>query len=136
MERKKYYYYPDDEKNMKVYKEIFDKFPGETLFLQGSTIHPCVDLAVKLRSIEVVLFGADFCLINQQTHSSPEVNKEQINASIYDKDLLNGNGEIVKTKPSLISFLRELELYISKRNDITFINSSKDGALIKGTKYL
>ena len=49
---------------------------------------------------------------------------------------MNGNGEIVKTKPSLISFLRELELYISKRNDITFINSSKDGALIKGAKYL
>ena len=80
--------------------------------------------SISFKSIEIILFGADFCLINQQTHSSSEKNKEQINANIYDKDLLNGNGEIVKTKPSLISFLRELELYISKRNDITFINSS------------
>lgn len=133
---KKYYYYPNDEKNMKVYRKIFNQYPGEKLFLQGSTIHPCVDLAAKLKSNEILLFGADFCLINQQTHSSQKKNKEVISTSGYDKELLNGNGEVVKTKPSLVSFLRELEFYISKNNDVTFINSSKNGALIKGTKYL
>ncbi len=133
---KKYYYYPDDKKNMKVYKKIFNQYPGEKLFLQGSTIHPCVDLAAKLQSNEIFLFGADFCLINQRTHGSSEMNKEEINTSIYNKEILNGNGEVVKTKPSLISFLRQLEFYISKRKDIVFINSSKSGALIKGAKYL
>ena len=121
----------------KSFDDMTNGFNKTRLYSAGSVIHPSIDLAVKLAAEKILLLGADFSLIRQQTHV------EETNV-LSERPLLspdktphwvhNGYGEKVPTYLNFRGYLRDLESYISLHPEIEFYNGSFAGAAIKGTK--
>ena len=117
------------------YIETMRSHPKGVLFSSGTVIHSAIDLAVKIGSHKVIFMGVDFALPTGQTHTHNAVNAEtQKTESNYT--LEDGHGKRVATSIGFILYLRDLENYIEQHPEIRFINTGRDGALIKGTQWL
>jgi hypothetical protein len=98
-------------------------------------IHPAVDLAVRMGAAQVTLFGADFAFPNDKTHagwSDGDLGPQLTHARHW---VLDGHGGRVRTQLNFRSYLTELERYIARHPQVSFFNTSRDGALIAGTTY-
>ena len=114
--------------------KIFNK---TRLYSAGSVIHPSIDLAVKLGAKEVLLLGADFALLRQQTHVAQTnvlSDKQVLTAEETPHWVHNGYGEKVPTYLNFRGYLRDLETYISHHSQVTFFNGSLVGAAIQGAR--
>jgi hypothetical protein len=110
-------------------------FTHTRLFSAGSVIHPTIDLAVKLLARKILLLGADFSLIRQQTHvSHTEILSERELLSPQDTPhwIFNGRGKKVPTYLNFRGYLRDLESYIEQQHQTQFFTGSLDGANIIG----
>ncbi|WP_339672307.1 6-hydroxymethylpterin diphosphokinase MptE-like protein [Dasania marina] len=121
-----------------LYYDLCALYPKGRLYLGGSVIHPTIDLAQQMAVQELVLFGCDFCFIDNKTHSywgdeELGIHTQQAMSSCY---LLNGHGERVQSVPNLASYLSSLELYLEAHKHLKVYNSSRLGAAIAGTSYL
>lgn len=81
-----------------TYDELNSRYPKLRLFANGSVIHPAIDLAVYLKSKQIILFGCDFCYPKNKTHAFwPE---GKLGPSITDSKhhwVINGHGDKVIT---------------------------------------
>jgi len=118
-----------------VYATLRQQHPRAELNAGGSVIHPAVDLAVKMGGTRITLFGADFAFPMNKTHAGwddgdlgPPV--EQARHWVHD-----GNGERVRTQLNFRGYLCVLERYIALHPDVSFLNSSRAGAMIAGTQF-
>jgi len=120
----------------KTYDELNNRYPKLRLFANGSVIHPAIDLAVYLKSKQIIFFGCDFCYPKNKTHAFwPE---GELGPSIKGAKhhwVINGHGEKVITHLNFRGYLLALEHFIQTHPQITFYNSSLDGAAIEGTLY-
>lgn len=116
-----------------IYTEVSSLHPKLSLFSSGSVIHPAVDLATLLSTKSVILTGADFCYPGGQSHVSGCTQMQPVQGSHW---VLNSNGERVSTIPNLRAYLRDLEDFIARKNDIKFFNASPRGAKILHTTVL
>ncbi|QSX28986.1 motility associated factor glycosyltransferase family protein [Shewanella cyperi] len=118
------------------YDELNSKCPRLRLFANGSVIHPAIDLAVYLESKNIILFGCDFSYPKNKTHAywpegklGPKITGEKHHW------VINGHGEKVVTHLNFRGYLLALEHYIRTKPQVTFYNSSLEGAAIEGTLY-
>lgn len=118
-----------------VYATLREQHPRAELNAGGSVIHPAVDLAVKMGGTRITLFGADFAFPMNKTHAGwddgdlgPPI--EQARHWVHD-----GNGERVRTQLNFRGYLCVLERYIALHPEVSFLNSSRAGAMIVGTQF-
>lgn len=117
-----------------LYEQLRHEISKGVLHVSGSVLHAAVDLAVKMGARQVVLFGADFAFVDDRAHAGWDsgVLSPQFATSDW---VLNGHGQRVKTLLNLRGYLCELERYIAANPLVTFLNSSREGAMIKGAAY-
>lgn len=118
-----------------IYSVMRNEIPRGHLHMGGSVIHPAVDLAVKMGAPRVTLFGADFAFPGGKTHTGWGDGHLGPNVDVARHWVLDGRGDKVKTQLNFRSYLIELERYIASHPDVTFLNTSRDGAFIAGTTF-
>ncbi|WP_215396190.1 motility associated factor glycosyltransferase family protein [Rheinheimera oceanensis] len=118
-----------------VFNPVRKQLAAAVLFSHGSVIHPAVDLAVKMGAKRVLLFGADFAFSHNKTHASWQNGALGPGYQAATEQVINGFGEKVPTLRNLLTYLTGLERYISKQPAVSFVNTSKAGAVIAGTQY-
>lgn len=117
------------------YIDIAAKLPRGKLFSSGSVLHPAVDLAVQMGAKEVLLFGADLAFPGDQRYT-PGAGWSEDSSQGRNHWVLDGHGQKVSTIASFRGYLRDLESYIERNAQTLFVNSCRDGAQIKGTRFL
>lgn len=123
--------YPDTH----LYTQLASRFPKAKLFSSGSVLHPAVDLAVCMGANKVILAGADLSYPNGQSHVSG-CSVLSLPSGTGRHWVLNGYGEKVATTPNMRGYLRDLENYLVRHEETTFINASNKGAAIRHTSFL
>ncbi|MGB5255221.1 MAG: 6-hydroxymethylpterin diphosphokinase MptE-like protein [Sedimenticolaceae bacterium] len=119
-----------------IYDDLKQSHPKAELFVAGSVIHPAVDLAVRLRSAKVLLFGADFGFPDGVVHANDEAPIDfYANAAKAEIVALNGHGQSIPTLASFNGYRIGLEDFISHHQDVKFINMCRAGAFIHGAEY-
>lgn len=118
-----------------VFNPVRKQLAAAALFSHGSVIHPAVDLAVKMGARRVLLFGADFAFSHNKTHANWQNGALGPGYQAATEQVINGFGEKVPTLRNLLTYLTGLERYISKQPAVSFVNTSKAGAVIAGTQY-
>ncbi|MDX3775244.1 DUF115 domain-containing protein [Chromatiaceae bacterium AAb-1] len=118
-----------------LFDSIRQQLHANDLFTYGSVIHPALDLAVKMGSTRIALFGADFAYANNKTHTGWQDGALGQKFEQTSEWTLNGFGEKVKTLRSLQNYLIGVERYISQLPHIRFYNTSRAGSVISGTEY-
>ncbi|MGL4474361.1 MAG: 6-hydroxymethylpterin diphosphokinase MptE-like protein, partial [Shewanella sp.] len=118
---------------------LYDDLEQQTshcrLYANGSVIHPAVDLALNIGASNMYLLGADFGFMDEKTHAAWEDGSLGIKHHHAKHQLINGHGEKIATTLNFISYLRALELLISKHPRCTFTRLSQRGAAITGCDY-
>ena len=118
-----------------LYQQVRQTIIRGELYAGGSVIHPAVDLAVKLGASRVLLFGADFAFPGNKTHTGwkdGDLGPAVTHARHWVQD---GRGQRVSTQLNFRSYLTELERYIARHPEVSFFNTSRDGAQIAGASY-
>jgi len=118
-----------------LYADYLKHYPKGTLFSAGSVIHPSIDLGVRMGAATIMLFGADFSFPDAATHAEGCLLRKEIDPQQSYRMVTNGNGELVCSQANLIGYLRDLELYIERHPCVRFVNTSREGAAIKGATY-
>ncbi len=120
--------------NGQLYDHLHETLPKLRLFSAGSVLHPCVDLAVEGGASEIVLLGADFGFCKQTSHAGGNLDQDyHVDIEATGHWVLNGLGDKIQTWPNFRGYLRDLESYIGLRPQVSFINTSREGAMIQGT---
>ncbi|MFM5755883.1 motility associated factor glycosyltransferase family protein [Aeromonas veronii] len=118
-----------------MYTELNNKLPRASLYAGGSVIHPATDLAVRMGSGKITLFGADFAYPGGKTHTGWDDGVLGGRACYGHRTVPNGYGQPVRTLLTFSIYLNYMELYIMNHPDVEFRNSSREGARILGTTY-
>lgn len=122
--------------NSPIYDNIRQSIPKTSLFSGGSVIHPGIDLATKMGHSEVVLLGCDFGYPLGRTHAGWEDGDLGPSINTSTSWALNGNNVRIKSDPNFNSYRCEIERYINQHQDISFFNTSREGAKIVGCEFL
>ena len=117
------------------YNRLRTDLPRAALFSAGSVIHPAIDLAVQMGCRNITLLGADFAFPGNQTHTGWSNGALRTFIEDADRWVLDGWGQRVKSTHNFVSYLCDLERYIRRHPDVTFWNTSKQGACIEGCRY-
>lgn len=125
---KKYYCHMIDN----TYDNINEQFPSKyRMSIMGSVIQPITNLAVLFGAEKIWFVGCDFGFPGEILHASTVDNYEiDMNVTVE-----NGYGEIIKSSPTYRLFCSGLENIIAACPHIDFINMSRIGAKIIGTRY-
>ncbi|MEI8655963.1 6-hydroxymethylpterin diphosphokinase MptE-like protein [Vibrio sp. Hal054] len=125
---KQYYFHLVDE----TFDRISEKLPSRyRLNIFGSVIHPMTHLAILFGAKTIRFVGCDFGFPRGVQHASTNDNYQiDMNVSVE-----NGHGELIKSSHAYRMFCSGIENIISQRKDIDFINMSRIGAKIIGTRY-
>jgi len=118
-----------------LYDEIRWELPRGNLFSSGSVIHPAVDFAVKAGADNIIFAGADFGFPGGRSHVAGS-RAMALSTGKKHHWLLDGNGNRIRTAPSLRGFLRDLESYIALHPNVRFYNAGRRGAAIQGTDLI
>lgn len=118
-----------------MYTELNNKLPRASLYAGGSVIHPATDLAVRMGSSKITLFGADFSYPGDKTHTGWDDGVLGGRACYGRRTVPNGHGQQVRTLLTFCIYLNYMEVYIMNHPDVEFRNSSREGARILGTTY-
>ncbi len=125
----KYYLHLFDE----TYDRFNQKLPTQCRFyIFGSVIHTISHLALRLGAKKISFLGTDFGFPNEIQHASTQ-DTYKIDMSLYVE---NGFGDNIKSSPTYRMFCSGIENIIAQCPNVEFINWSRMGAKIIGTKYL
>lgn len=119
-----------------TYPYLTDRIPKTALYSSGSVIHPAVDLSVNMGASRVILFGADFGYPNGKSHVDGNVYVHDVKQNRGRDWVISGKGDRISSIPNLIGYLRDLETYIGRKNEVAFRNASVNGAFIQGAPSL
>ena len=125
---KKYYCHMVDE----TFDEISKKLPTKyRLNVMGSVIQPITNVAILFGAKTIRFIGCDFGFPGEIQHAST-IDDYEIDMSVVVE---NGHGELIKSSPTYRLFCSGLENIIAACPHIDFINMSRLGARIIGTRY-
>lgn len=119
----------------RLYRNLMKTNPRGTLFSAGSVLHAGVDLAVKMGGRRLLLFGADFGYPHGMSHAEGSAARKKVVRPHTSLTVLNGNNEQIQSIHNLVGYLRDLEHYISMHPEVSFLNTSREGARINGCDY-
>ncbi|GAL27530.1 conserved protein [Vibrio variabilis] len=126
----KYYFHLSDP----TYDRFAEALPGFRMYVYGSVIHPTIFSALARGAKKVFLLGCDFGFPNEKVHAGLDnsaTSKIDMNTWVE-----NGYGEEIKSESSYRMFLTGVESLIQQNPDVEFINWSRIGAKIIGTRYI
>lgn len=124
-------------------------FPDEDLYFEkmekqyqkgyistgGSVATAAIDFARQLGGNPIIFVGQDLALGDDfSTHAEGTLLNNIKNNTNDFREIEGVGGKKIYTLKNLYHYLRWIENYIKKHNDIIFINTSEVGAFIKGTK--
>ncbi len=118
------------------YEEIASRLPRGLLYSSGSVLHPSVDLARRMGAEEIILLGADLAFPGGQRYTAGAGWDEQEIGPVAEHWVLDGHNNRVATIASFRGYLRDLERYIAQHPQVRFVNCSRAGAYIQGTRFL
>ncbi len=101
----------------------------------GNVSTMAIELAIMAGAKEIELFGLDLAYPMNRTHASGTMDATEIKDTNLVKVASSDGGE-VDTKEEFLTYIQEIEDIVSAHKEICFINYSKHGALIKGTKVV
>lgn len=115
--------------------DLIKKNPQAELYSGGSVAHSNVALALLLGAKELYLVGYDFCFPFEKSHLEHSTLSTPIP---YETELMvvNGYNKKVKSLLNLISYKDALEQFIVIHPEVSFYNTGKDGAEIKGAEWI
>lgn len=121
------------------YGDLLKLRPDCTLYCAGTVAHVAIDVAVRTGAKTIRLFGGDFGFPGGQVYAK-EITSSALHDQIYRSLVVqtwveNGHGERIRSMPNFVMYLRQLEKYVASYPNVDFINMSRDGACIKGTRY-
>ncbi|KGK40877.1 hypothetical protein LH51_18940 [Nitrincola sp. A-D6] len=119
--------------NDSVFNRVQSTLKLKKLYCSGTVTHCAVDLAVKLGAKEVRLVGADFGYPSGYTHAENSAARKKAN---FKTRVTNYNGQEIMSRPALIAFMRDLEIYISLNKNVVFRSFSKESAKIDGVSLM
>jgi len=99
----------------------------------GTVTSMAIEIAVGLGAKKIKLVGVDLAYPSNKSHAAGLMDTTQID--VEGMILVQSvDGGKVYTSEEFIMYIDDIERIIEKNKDITFINMSKHGALIKGAK--
>jgi len=117
------------------YRALARELPRATLWCSGSVLHAAVDLAVRMGAHTVDLLGADFATPRERSHVDGMPWQKELASDATRPRVLDGHGRAVPSMRNLLGYLRDFERYVAAHPGIDFVNASRDGARIRGTRY-
>lgn len=101
----------------------------------GSVATTALDIAINMGCNPIIFVGQDLAFTDNKTHAEATFSKD-ITLVHNLRKVEDINGDIVYTQKNLYSYLRWIQNRISVEKDITFIDATEGGAIIKGTQIL
>lgn len=126
----KYFFHLSDP----TYDRFAEAIPSFRLYVYGSVIHPTIYSALARGANKILLLGCDFGFPNEIIHSG--LSNDTDPDRKMDMWIENGLGDEIRTESSYRMFLTGVESLIQQNPEIDFVNWSKIGAKIIGTRYL
>jgi len=102
----------------------------------GSVATTGFDLLIQLGFIEVILFGQDLAYLGNRSHSLNSSSNTKFNEVISKRVTLSNSGETVKTSTSWLIYKKFFEKKILEFPHLLVYNTSENGAVIKGAKFI
>jgi hypothetical protein len=118
-----------------VVRTLVAQKPEASLYSGGSVAHTSAALAVFLGAKEVTLVGYDFCFVNQKSHLENNPLQHDIPEDI-EHWVFNGHQHKAPTFLNLLGYKDAMEEFIAAYPSVTFFNTGREGADIKGAKWL
>ena len=118
-----------------AFAELREEAPRGVLWSSGSVVHPAIDLAVQMGAGRVELYGADFATPRGRSHVEGMSFVVDVATEPNTPTVLDGHGEHVASMPNLVGYLRDLEAYVTRHPEVDFVNTSREGARIRGVRY-
>ncbi len=109
-------------------------FGGE-LFLGGTVMHVCADLAVQMGATEVHMVGMDFCYPGGMSHAEGHQDLKEIGMRPTLFEAVDGNGGRVYTDRNLAMYHRNLENHIAKHPDVKWLKHGRAGVSVRGAQW-
>jgi len=119
-----------------IYQELNPELKRGVLFSGGSVTHTAVDLAQSMGHQHIYLAGVDFSFPGARTHAEGVTQGRVRSSRGLILQVECGSGGTVPSSPALVGDLRELEHYIADHSEVDWVNLSRAGALINGTRFL
>ncbi len=117
--------------------QFAEYYTGEKYYMDRADIDNvaimAIEFAIMAGAETVDIFGLDLAYPSNHTHASGTMDA----AEVSDTNLVkvdSSDGSEVYTKEEFLTYIESAEEIVSSHNNITFVNYSKHGALIKGTK--
>jgi uncharacterized Rossmann fold enzyme len=118
-----------------IYAALRTQIERGVLYTGGSVIHPAVDLAVQMGAAQITLFGVDFAYPMNKSHAGWDEGELGAPVDQARQWVLDGDGQRIRTQLNFRRYLGELERYIQAHPQVSFLNSSRAGAMIAGTAF-
>ncbi len=110
-------------------------FFANELFMGGTVMHACADLAVQMGASEVHMVGMDFCYPNGKSHAEGHQDQRDIAPRPELRETVDGNGQRVYTSANLAQYHRFLENYIAKSSGVKWIKRGRGGVSARGAEW-
>jgi hypothetical protein len=110
-------------------------FFGNELFMGGTVMHACADLAVQMGASEVHMIGMDFCYPGGKSHADGHQDQRDIAVGPQMRETIDGNGQHVYTSANLAQYHRFLENYIAKSSGVRWIKHGRAGVEVRGSTW-
>lgn len=111
-----------------------EKRNEDVLDTGGSVATTAFSLLEYMNFEKIILFGQDLGFKGNNTHSTLSTSGKKIAKGISFRKVLANNGDYIQTTANLSTYHRWFERKV-KQSNITFYNTSWDGAKIEGIPY-
>ncbi len=121
--------------------KFLDAWPGakchiSKLFLDGTVLHTCADLATRMGATEVTLLGFDACRPNGKEYADGAgVEGEGYPDTPFRMWAKDGYGGLVQSRPGMTHWQRGMEDLIAARPLVKFYKRGRAGVTLKGATW-
>lgn len=117
--------------------QFAEYYTGEKYYMDRADIDNvaimAIEFAIMAGAETVDIFGLDLAYPADHTHASGTMDATELSDTNLVK-VVSSDGSEVYTKEEFLTYIESAEKLVSSHKNITFVNYSKHGALIKGTQ--
>lgn len=118
------------------YRELAKRHTRAELWTEGTVAHSAIDLAVKLGASRITLFGLDFSYPGGASHSLGTPDYTEQHGGDLGRTVVDGRGNRTASDPNLISYLRDLEVFVARHPNVIFERIGREAAEVEGVTWL
>ncbi len=106
------------------------------LWSDGSVIHDCTDMAVRMGVKEITYVGLDLCHAYDKSHVDGVSGSTYNVKSMTFANVIDGHGNVAHATSALRQIRSSLEGYIARTNGVAFYKRGRAGVPIKGVTWI